>query len=163
MRKSSPPSAEATAAVCLVDESLHEALDAAHRSGDQGATFRGLGKRTGLQHQHIHEWTLALSGRTPKVAQVLELGGAVAVGFFEILLAKLRSRGVPACDLRHLALGAVSSSGQLANEVRKAFADDRLELEEIDQIQAAAMRLQADASAVLSECARARLALRGAP
>lgn len=163
MTRSSPrdPAVHAVA-VHLSAETLGEAIVAAHLAGDGGATFGGLEERSGYKKQHIHEWTQPLSGREAKIAHLVELGPRIGITFCELLAAKLRARiERVACDLRHLALGAVSSSGQLANEVRKAFADERLEADEITQIEAAALRLQADAVAVLAECARARSELGG--
>lgn len=161
---SSPPTVTCTDMVRVVAEVTHETIDRAHRAGDKSCTYRGLARGSEVPHQHIHDWTNPLSGRSPRAAVLFEvLGPRRAVQWCERAAAKLRSL-LPLdahgpCDLRDAALGVQESAGRLAQCVREVLRDDHITDEEDAAIEATLLAAEAHIAAV--RAARAQHRARG--
>ena len=89
------------------------------------------------------------------------LGARFAIPFYERCIARLRaSESASARDLRDLSEQATEQCAALQAGVRKAWADRKYSLDELDGIEADALAGVAGLSAVLAEIARMRNALR---
>lgn len=164
MRDSSPPKAAdpaETAAATLAARVLHRTLAALHAAGNGGATYRALGARVDVPHQHVGEWCQDLSGRTPKLTKVLRMGPSIAPAVLRALAAEVEASSPRAVDLRDAALGVQESAGSLASRVRAALADGHVDAEERQGIEAVLLAAEAEVAAVRAALASAPR--RGAP
>lgn len=159
-RDSSPPSDPAeTAAAGLSARVLHRTLAALHASGHVGATYRAIGERVGVPHQHVGEWCQEISGRVPKLTKILRMGARIAPAILRALAAEIEESGGRHVDLRDAALGVQESAGRLARCVREALADEHITDEEDAALEAVLLTAEADIAAV--RAARAQHRARG--
>lgn len=163
-RTVSSPATTPTDMVRVVAEVTHETIDSAHRAGDRACTYRGLARGGEVPHQHIHDWTSPLSGRSPRAAVLFDvLGPRRSILWCERAAAKLRAllpqEASALKDLRDAALGMQESAGRLARCVREALADDFITDDEDAAIEATLLAAEADIAAV--RAARAQHRARG--
>ena len=130
------------------------------KSGCAWATQECLAARWDVEPQRFAQFEV--DGH-PAVAcgDVEALGARFAIPFYERCIARLRaSESASARDLRDLSEQATEQCAALQAGVRKAWADRKYSLDELDGIEADALAGVAGLSAVLAEIARMRNALR---
>lgn len=153
----SPMTPRRTAAIEATALDLGAAIQAAHEAGDGGATYRGLGARTGHPWQRVHARTVPLSGKEAKLSAPEELGPRIALAFHERRASALRAEIAPSgADLGDVALDVSTFCGRLAHEIREAKRDGHIDRDELGRIEAEALAAKSHLCAVLSECARLR-------
>lgn len=159
-RDTSPLSdAAETAAAAVAARVLHRTLAALHAGGHGGATYRAIGERVGVPHQHVGEWCQELSGRTPKLTKILRMGARIAPAVLRALAAEIETKSGQVLDLRDVALGFQVKAGEYAALVRAALADNHLDADENASLEATELEVEAQIAA--SRAARAQHRARG--